>query len=796
MRHLFLLAFTLFTFLSNGYSQKKENYSRAKIYLDDKSHTLMDLAKLGIAVDHGEQKRDTWFISDFSDKELTRANKAGFKIDIIIGDVVKHYQEQNKKKVPSTASKTTLVNCDPSNLPDPSHFYLGSYAGGYFSYTEMLSILDSMRTLYPGFISARQTIDTFHTIEGRPIYWVRVSNNPDVEQPTRPQALFTSLTHAREPGSLSSNIYTLWYLLENYSSDPQIKAILDNTELYFIPCMNPDGYIQNITTNPGGGGMVRKNRRLNVDGTYGVDLNRNYGEHWGYDNIGSSPVPSYETFRGTSAFSEPESRAHQWFANTHNFKVALSYHTFDNVLIYPWAHMPSARTVDSFQYSTYGGYITEHNHYGYGTCYETLGYLANGDSDEWMYGDTTARKKIFAMCPEIGTSGDGFYPPTDKIIPNCQNNLLANIHTALLILPLAKINSTDAKILTQQSGQLHYNIQRLGIPDTSTFTVSILPLSSWLTVSPTPRVYTGLTMLQKIDDSISYTLLATTPNGQKVSYVLQVNNGLYTSRDTVSFYYGKQYTITNPSNTSLTDWNNSGWGVCFSTYHSPYGCLQSSPTGNDNYDYNNDASITTAHHIDLTHSTHAYLNFYAKWAIEVNYDFGMVSAIDSATGYSTPLCGKYTKTGLSDMPIYDGQQMDWVFEEMDLSDYLGKKIDIRFDMQSDNRNNYKGLYLDDIVITTVEDNPTGVDNLNNSMVKTSLYPNPAHNNTTLLIEGNMPKEGTVAHIYDCMGREVMSLPICGNETTINTSTLPTNVYYLKVCYRDELISLQKMVINR
>ena len=402
MRQLFLLAVTLLSIHCMTYGQKTENYSRAKIYLDDKQHSLIDLAKLGLAVDHGELKKGAWFVSDFSDKELALANKAGFKIDIIIGDVVKHYQEQNKKKDHATASKTTLANCTPNNRPDPSHFHLGTYADGYFSYTEMLEILDSMRLLYPGLISTRQNIDTFHTIEGRPIYWVRVSNNPDTEQTARPQALFTSLTHAREPGSMSSNIYTLWYLLENYSTDPQIKAILDHAELYFIPCMNPDGYLQNIATNPGGGGMIRKNRRVNTDGSYGIDLNRNYGQDWGFDDIGSSPVPSTETYRGTAPFSEPETRAHRWFANTHHFKLAMSYHTFHNVLIYPWAHMPYLRTVDSEIYSSYGEYITEHNHYAFGTCYETLGYLANGDSDEWMYGDTSARGKIFAMCPEIG----------------------------------------------------------------------------------------------------------------------------------------------------------------------------------------------------------------------------------------------------------------------------------------------------------------------------------------------------------------------------------------------------------
>jgi len=100
----------------------------------------------------------------------------------------------------------------------------------------------------------------------------------------------------------------MWYLLENYSSDPSIKNIVDNTEMYFIPVVNPDGYIYNQTTNPNGGGLWRKNRRNNGDNTYGVDLNRNYSYNWGYDNTGSSGNTNSDTYRGPSPFSEPESR--------------------------------------------------------------------------------------------------------------------------------------------------------------------------------------------------------------------------------------------------------------------------------------------------------------------------------------------------------------------------------------------------------------------------------------------------------------------------------------------------------
>ena len=55
--------------------------------------------------------------------------------------------------------------------------------------------------------------------------------------------------------------------------------------------------------------MWRKNRKKNPTNNYGVDLNRNYGYKWGFDDNGSSSTTNNETYRGTSPFSEPETQA-------------------------------------------------------------------------------------------------------------------------------------------------------------------------------------------------------------------------------------------------------------------------------------------------------------------------------------------------------------------------------------------------------------------------------------------------------------------------------------------------------
>ncbi|MBK6995998.1 MAG: hypothetical protein IPH31_14140 [Lewinellaceae bacterium] len=63
----------------------------------------------------------------------------------------------------------------------------------------------------------------------------------------------------------------------------------------------------------------RKNLRDNGDGTFGVDLNRNYGYFWGNDDNGSSPNPNSQTYRGPEPFSEPETRTMRDFVQAHDF---------------------------------------------------------------------------------------------------------------------------------------------------------------------------------------------------------------------------------------------------------------------------------------------------------------------------------------------------------------------------------------------------------------------------------------------------------------------------------------------
>jgi len=199
-------------------------YSRVKLYADQDK--LQELQSLGVTLDHGEYKKGIYLIAELSITDIELVESAGVEYDILIEDLETYYATDR-----SYQKDLSDYPCDGSSgfLPeDPDNFELGSMAG-FFTYQEYLDNLDSMATLYPDLISVKLPIDTFHTHEGRSIYWVKISDNPGTNEPDEPEVLYTSLHHAREPASLSQNIYYMWYLLENYSSDVNIEGLINNT---------------------------------------------------------------------------------------------------------------------------------------------------------------------------------------------------------------------------------------------------------------------------------------------------------------------------------------------------------------------------------------------------------------------------------------------------------------------------------------------------------------------------------------------------------------------------------------
>jgi hypothetical protein len=293
--------------------------------------------------------------------------------------------------------------------------------GSYHTYSEGMAEINQLHNDFPSIVGAPVNIGL--SIEGNIIWAFKISDNPEIDE-DESEVFYNSYIHARESITIEVLLYFAHHLTDNYGTDTRVTDLVDNRELWFVPFMNPDGVLYNESTNPNGGGMWRKNRRNNGDGSYGVDLNRNYGHMWGYDNSGSSPTPSSDTYRGSSAFSELESQVIRDFVNAREFKAAITYHSYSNLYIYPYGYENGvyAPEPDHSVYVELTDQLSADNGYQSGTGWELL-YPVNGDTDDWFYGDTTDHEKIIAITPEVGGSGDGFWPTEARRIPLCEENL-------------------------------------------------------------------------------------------------------------------------------------------------------------------------------------------------------------------------------------------------------------------------------------------------------------------------------------------------------------------------------------
>lgn len=683
---------------------------------------LVELAEAGLNITEGTLKMGQYLISDYSEKELLIIQESGLEYEILIEDVSKYYVDRNEGLSTNPDDYKGM-----SEWEVPEHFDFGSMSG-HCTYDEIVAHLDNMATLFPSLITTKETIG--QSIEDRDLWMVKISDNPNVNE-SEPEVLYTSLHHAREPAGAMTLLFYMYYLLENYDTDPFIQTLVDNSELYFLPVVNPDGYVFNETNSPTGGGEWRKNRRDNgVPGCMGVDPNRNYGYMWGLDDIGSSPDPCHWSYRGDSAFSEPEIAAVRDFCEDHEFKFALNYHTYGNLLLYPWGYTNDPSPDDEL-FFTFSTLMTVDNLYDYGLGGDLL-YPSNGDADDWMYGEQTTKEKIFSFTPELGSSNDGFWCMIDRIIPIAQENMIQNIRVALFSGSYANAEAYPPVLVNNEQGYIKFDLTKLGLQDGATYSVSLNPISGWITSVGDEKEYSGLEILEPITDSISYTLLDGIPSGTAFDFEITVNYDAFSFTDTVTRVFGFAETLFEDDCNTFDYWISPWWDITSNSYYSPPASITDSPDGN--YTNNQMSAAIHLEEFDLSTCAWAGLNFMAKWEIEDNFDYAQLQI--TSDGYSwDPVPGNYSVLGgpYQDQgePVYDGFQSDWVLEEIDLLDYIGDTVSFRFVFKANDSIIEDGFYFDDFTLQKV-DVATSVDDMYGSIyhgIRLTAIPNPADQGT-------------------------------------------------------------------
>ncbi|MCX6138857.1 MAG: M14 family zinc carboxypeptidase [Ignavibacteriales bacterium] len=723
MRNAILVLFLVVSF-STILSAGELRYSKIRVSLQSYDD-VRRLGALGLAVEEGTGKRGRWLDLFVNTDEIAALKSNGFTYQVLIDDWKKYYEARQIAEQATSAmmpQATTVRN-----------FHLGTM-GGSLTYSAVMAELDSMKKKYPSIITTRDSIG--RTFEGRAIWMVKISKNPTSDE-NEPRVLFTGLHHAREGAGMMHLMYFMWYLLENYGVDPYVTSLLDHREVYFIPVVNPDGYVYNETNSPKGGGMWRKNRFKSNATTYGIDLNRNYG------------------YRG---FSELETQAVRDFCIRKQFAATLNYHTYSNQLIYPWGYS-DGDTRDSAIFRKMCGDMTAVNHYTYGTGSQTVGYTTNGDSDDWMYGDTIQKPKIFSMTPEVGNDNDGFWPLSSRILPIAQENLTADLHIARAAGKFVAIDRSEA---SQKSGN-------------DTLLISLFLANKGLVPTNGPLEVNASSDILNIADPV--TVSTTWQNGQAVTLravrtaaarsgdiarvVVDLRYDGEVSRDSMVFRIGIPAVVFADDGSQRSQWISAtnkpsmNWDTTSIQAHSGRVSYSQSTIGKYSDSLSSSFTLNRVFRLD---GSAAELRYWMKWNIETDYDFARIEvSTDNGVTWKAQ-SGKFTKDWLAS-PAYFGVRHSWVEETIDLTAYVGKDIRIRFSFVSDDYVNYDGIYIDDISLLFYPQNAVSVAGQIQSAAVFALgqnFPNP-FNPSTEIGYTLSAAERTVLRVFDMLGREVSTL---------------------------------------
>ena len=727
MKKITLVGIFLILLFNVGISQ--EIYKRVEIPNAD--HGLVHkLQFLGLDLTCGTEIKDKKITLELYQYEIDLLEEVNIPYNILIEDMTKFYVDRAKRNAPKAVAELKyehsltmqfrnqrsfsvgeILNnvgqyneCEELDWSTPLNWNLNPFLndsdpatddfGGCLTYDMVLQELDDMRTysVSNGLNIISEKLDTSvtpsnpsveTTTNGNTVYYIRISDNPDVDESGEPELLYTSLVHSRESTTVMNQLYFMWYILENYNSDPAIQNLVNNHALYFIPVFNPDGFEYNEAVAPNGGGGQRKNRNLNGSGScstyaFGIDLNRNSGYFW--DNGGSSANSCSSTYMGSSAFSETETQIMRDFFLDHDFELTLNHHSFKNAMLHAYAgvdRIPGTSTPfpnsRADEYSKYNHDMTEYNRYAHGPS-TYISSLNSGNMNDWMLGGanysytgsqtglplqsgTGSGKNSMAWTPENGSSAEGsggtyggFWPNPSNFVPIAKRAMRMNFLAAYFSGKYGKVHDLNQNDITATSGNLSFAIENLG-QAASDFTVTVTAVSNINIPGATNSVTESFSAAQVLEQrtiNIPYTLPGEIQANDKIEFKVVFTNDYASDNVLYEANIIKAYTpnvifAENADPTTLGNWTSSGsWTVTTDAYQGSARAIKSNSS--IPYSAGLDRTLQLNSSLDFTNMETVLIQYHAKWDLERSFDYVALEASTDGTNWSQ-LCGKLTKPG-------------------------------------------------------------------------------------------------------------------------------------------------------
>lgn len=348
--------------------------------------------------------------------ELDELSKLGIGYDILIDDLqARHDARWNQMR--------RLERFVVAESPRGASAHDDAWFSNYKQFADIIAYFNDIAAVHPQIASMSDVGDS---LQGNDIYALTLTGpeTPGNLVEDRPVVLWNGGQHAREWVSPMTVSYIASKLADDYGSDPRVTDIIDNTRIVIVPMMNPDGYLYTWTSER----FWRKNRRNNGDGTFGIDLNRNWGYEWGGE--GASPFTGDDTYHGPSAFSEPETQVVRDLASSFGDKLVshIDYHTYSQLILWPFGYAEGVQTPepDRTFFDELSTALSDEILAYSGVFYDPIQlvdlYAAAGTCSDWHYGDLGVKSLTFELRPSSGAGFGGFDPDPSVILPTAREN--------------------------------------------------------------------------------------------------------------------------------------------------------------------------------------------------------------------------------------------------------------------------------------------------------------------------------------------------------------------------------------
>lgn len=227
----------------------------------------------------------------------------------------------------------------------------------YPTHEEITAKLKAAEAKNPGII---KVFSIGKSVQGRDLWMVKISDNVNSDE-VEPEFKYISSMHGDEITGRELTTSLIQEIAEKYGTDTELTELVNNTEIYIMPSMNPDG--------------STAKRRANAKG---VDLNRNFPDI----------ISDRES---TLAGREIENQAVMKFHAGRKFSLSANFHGGTIVANYPWDSKYDLHPLDelvkelSLAYSNENPEMRNSSEFPGGITNGAAWYVVRGGMQDWSY---------------------------------------------------------------------------------------------------------------------------------------------------------------------------------------------------------------------------------------------------------------------------------------------------------------------------------------------------------------------------------------------------------------------------